>query len=220
MKREILDIFDENFILIGHSDYKTIHDKGFWHQVIHCWIMDPTSHLVIYQKRGKNKIIYPEMLDVSVAGHCRIHENPEITVKREAHEELGIKIDRRNLVKIGLRKNISSSENNTNKEFQHIYFYKMKIDPNKIKINNSEIQYIVLLNPEDVREAIETRISIDGIKLKNGSYISERISYKEFIPSIDNYNLIIPLTIKEYLNGERQLYFNEKIQNSFGQKYS
>ena len=104
MSCEILSIYNDNFELIGKSDYRTVHKKGFWHQVIHCWIIDSNTKCILYQKRHKSKEFYPNKLDVSVAGHCKANENPIETISREAIEEIGISFDTTQLYKIGIRR--------------------------------------------------------------------------------------------------------------------
>lgn len=207
MSSEILAIYNDNFEPIGQADYKTVHTKGMWHEVIHCWIIDTNTLSIVYQKRSKEKIIYPEMLDVSVAGHCRVSENPTDAVCREAFEELGIEIEPSKLFKVGLRRDAFSTKEKINREFQHIYFYKTKIVPERMKIESSELKYVVLLKPSDVLKAIKERQNIVGRKIFSNSVSEMEIEFNEFIPSIDNYNSKIPFAILKYLNGDKRLYF-------------
>jgi isopentenyldiphosphate isomerase len=207
MAEEILEIFDDNFKSIGQSTYNAVHQNGFWHQVIHCWIIDSSSFSIIYQKRSEKKSIYPNMLDVSVAGHCKFHEEPKQTVIREAFEELGVSIKSNRLQKLGLRRETFSKGDIINREFQHIFFYLLNITETQICLQKEELQYLVLIKPEDVIKSITTDCSIEAKKIGKGKISEITISHIEFIPSIDNYNLKIPIAISDYLKTNSKFYF-------------
>lgn len=207
MNNEILEIFNDNFETLGHSTYDEVHVNGFWHQVIHCWLIDISTNFIIYQKRSKNKSIYPNMLDVSVAGHCRINENPEQTVAREAFEELGISIEINKLFKVGIRRDSFTIGEMTNREFQYIYFYKLDVLESNIRIQKEELQYVVLIKLENILKSITETILISAEKYSEGIYSKINISPSEFIPSIDNYNIKIPIAISSYLKTNSKIYF-------------
>jgi len=207
MNIEVINTYNDNFELIGRCDYDTVHKTGLWHQVIHCWIIERTTRSIVYQKRSENKSIYPNLLDVSVAGHCREFETPEVALEREAFEELGLAIDTNKLNKIGIRRDSFAVGDRINREFQHIFFYETELTANGVTIDNNELQYIVLVKPDDVIKSLKEQTSVEAIKLINNTLSQTMISYKEFIPSLDNYNVKIPLAISKYLIGERQFYF-------------
>jgi isopentenyldiphosphate isomerase len=207
MRSEILEIFNDNFESIGQSNYDEVHANGYWHQVIHCWIIDSVSHTILYQKRGLSKIIYPNMLDVSAAGHCRFNESPLQTLIRETLEEIGIIVNEERLIKVGIRRDAFMSGERINREFQHVFFYQTNFKEEKIRIQNKELQYVVLIKPSDVIHSIENRISIRALRYDKGIFSETMISASEFIPSVDNYNLKIPIAISNYLSNKIPIYF-------------
>lgn len=207
MNSEVLEIFNDNFESIGQSTYKEVHSNGYWHQVIHCWIIDSLNHSILYQKRSPNKIIYPNMLDVSAAGHCRFNESPLETVTRETFEELGISIGEKKLIKIGIRRDSFTTGEKINREFQHIFFYQTNIMEEKINIQNEELQYVILIKPKNVIKSIQNEVTINALKFHEGCLYETKINPLEFIPSIDNYNLKIPITILNFLANKKPIYF-------------
>src|ERR1035437_5945562 len=148
---EILDYYNDNFMLLGKDNSDEIHKKGLWHQVIHCWIFDIKSNSILYQKRANNKKIYPNKLDVSVAGHCLSNEDPILTVVREAKEELNLDIKIENLNYIGVRRDASILKPNLiNREFQHIFIYPIHLDLVDIIIDTEEVDSYTLIPPDTI----------------------------------------------------------------------
>ena len=82
---EMIDIFDGNHRLIGSFERKAAHVQGLWHQTFHCWIT--WKDTVILQLRAPTKANYPNMLDISAAGHLEAGETPLERV-REIEAEL------------------------------------------------------------------------------------------------------------------------------------
>lgn len=200
--KESLEIFDDGFHLIGTSEYDEVHKLGYWHRVIHCWIFDHGSGLLLYQKRGKSKRVYPGFLDVSVAGHCRPGEGIYETIIREGREELGINIDSNRLINIGIRKDSTSQGPLINREFQHIFMYEMALSPSVIKVNTEELEYVVLLKPDNVIRSLEGCQPVTGVQFLDNSVVAIAISHTEFIPSVDGYNLNIPQLVNGYLSSK------------------
>lgn len=92
MADELIDIFDENMNLLGTALKSQAHREGLWHKTFHCWLArknDEGRVMVWLQLRNKDKSIYPDMLDVSAAGHVKSGEEVKDGY-REVTEELGL----------------------------------------------------------------------------------------------------------------------------------
>ncbi len=206
MSKEILSVFNDNFRYIGEMDYETVHRHGYWHQVVHCWIYDTFTGSILFQRRSEKMLVYANMLDVAVAGHCRQDEEPAKTVVRESAEELGITINPKKLYKFGIRRDSNSDGDVINREFQHIYLYLLDSRKITIKPQKDEVQYVVLVRPNDVAMAILDNATIEGLKLSKRLNIKMKLSSSDFIASVDNYNVKLPLAIQRYLSGENQIF--------------
>ncbi|UQZ87452.1 isopentenyl-diphosphate delta-isomerase [Paenibacillus konkukensis] len=90
-EQERFDIFDETMKPIGTATRKEVHAKGLWHQTFHCWIVTRTGEetRILFQMRHPDKDTYPNLLDISCAGHLMAGERVEDGV-RELEEELGV----------------------------------------------------------------------------------------------------------------------------------
>lgn len=105
--------------------------KGILHGAAHVWIWRNTmsGKEVLLQKRAANKRTYPNMLDISAAGHIDLGETPEIAAIRETQEEIGLDIDASDLEVVGRfyinnRVNDESIEN----EFRWVYLFEITTD--------------------------------------------------------------------------------------------
>lgn len=101
MKEEPVDVLDEQGNKTGQVLLKSeAHKKGLWHPVAHLWIYNSEGK-VLMQKRAPEKLVWPNLWDVAVAGHIAAGDSAESTVIREALEELGIKVGHNQIKFIG-----------------------------------------------------------------------------------------------------------------------
>ena len=120
---EMIDIFDGNYTKLGVLERSAVHNQGLWHQTFHCWIAGERSgyRFVVLQLRSTSKKNYPNMLDITAAGHLETGENPLDGV-RELKEELGVSIDTSNLKILGIKHDIADEPNGVhNREFAHVF---------------------------------------------------------------------------------------------------
>jgi isopentenyldiphosphate isomerase len=86
-----------------------IHAEGLWHRTVHIWFYTEGGELII-QKRSMTKKSHPGLWDSSVAGHVDPGESPVSASVREISEELGIRVEEKELAFIGSR-NLSLTSN-------------------------------------------------------------------------------------------------------------
>jgi len=207
MNTEIIDIYDDNGLFLKTATSKEAHTYGYWHKVIHFWIIDKKTKTLLYQKRAKKKLLYPNMLDISVAGHILSGENIFDALKRETQEELGLELDNIDITFLGIRRDSFKSSTIINREFQYIYIASIDINISTLVIQKEELSEVILISPQ---------VIIDLFKKKRKEYIGTSyngsikkkviIKIDNIIPSIDNYNYKIPLIINKLLLGENNLF--------------
>ena len=122
---EMLSIYDDKLNELGVELRSEIHSKGLLHQVVHCWIISKIDKeiWIYFQQRSYDKKDFPGLYDISAAGHINIEEDPDIAVKRETHEEIGIVIDSDKLIFIGSFREKMRLENFYNNEICEVYLY-------------------------------------------------------------------------------------------------
>ena len=91
---ELIDIVNSKGVPTGDSCMKsTAHQKGILHASVHIWFYTSQQEILI-QKRSRQKNIYPNLWDVSVAGHIASGETAILSATREIKEEIGLNISK------------------------------------------------------------------------------------------------------------------------------
>lgn len=178
MADELIDIYDSDMNLLGTAMKSQAHREGLWHKAFHCWIVKPSKdgkHIIWLQLRGKDKELYPNLLDISSAGHLAAGETAKEGI-REIEEEIGLKVTPDKLTKLFTYTLIEDVGNIINREFCPTYL----LETNE-KVENLKMQ------PEEVDGVYEAQISelidlVDGKKKTikiSGMYRNNDNSYKK-----------------------------------------
>jgi isopentenyldiphosphate isomerase/intracellular septation protein A len=90
-KEEWLPLVDEKGKIVGNAPRSLVHkNKDLLHPVVHLHVINKNQELYL-QKRLSTKLVQPGKWDTAVGGHVGLNETIEITLKREAEEEVGIR---------------------------------------------------------------------------------------------------------------------------------
>ena len=109
-------------------------NKGLWHRGAHVIILTPSGRVLI-QKRHKNTIQRPGLLDIGAGGFVDKGELPEETAIRETAEETGIQLTTLDLVFLGTTR------------YNHHWKYGKKSKISRAIIYN----YVAILSSEQVK---------------------------------------------------------------------
>jgi len=91
---ERFDIYDGDGRWLGTALRSEAHAQGLWHRTFQCWIVSRDSDgvpMLLLQLRHPGKDTFPNLLDISCAGHLQAGESVEDGV-RELEEELGLAV--------------------------------------------------------------------------------------------------------------------------------
>ncbi len=102
---------------------------GLLHGAAHVWIWRPTgdSIEVLLQRRAANKRTWPNLLDISAAGHIDLGETPLEAAVRETKEEIGVDVDATELEPIDILKGyMVAPDGSKENEFRWLYGYQLK----------------------------------------------------------------------------------------------
>lgn len=169
---EIIDILSSSGELTGKTCLKSeAHLNGLFHQTIHVWLYTDDKK-VLLQKRASVKKVFPNLWDVSAAGHIGAGERIEVAAIREVQEEIGITIKETDLQKIGFRKDEIVHPNGIlDNEFKHIFLCKL----------NKSIEQLTM-QPEEVDDLQLFDISILKDSTKHGRFMVPNMNhYYDFI---------------------------------------
>ena len=140
---ELWQLYDkQGRVLVGQGANKDdVFDKALLHGASHVWIWRKNDNVteVLLQKRASNKRTWPNMYDISAAGHIDLGEEPIIAAIREADEEIGLKVEDKDLELIAVeRRNIVAPNGATENEFCWVYILHLYMS-DVFKLQESEV---------------------------------------------------------------------------------
>ncbi|WP_349408521.1 NUDIX hydrolase [Pseudalkalibacillus sp. SCS-8] len=198
-EQERLRIFDEHKNDIGVASRSEVHRKGYWHEAFHCWFVknEEGTNYIYLQLRSKNKKDYPDLLDITAAGHLLASETVEDGV-REIKEEIGIVVEFSDLISLGVTDYCVTREDLIDKEFANVFLYKSENNFEDFTLQVEEVSGIVRARFSDFAQlwyGERDEIEINGIEInENGKKVEkeEMVNRNHFVPHpISFYNVII-----------------------------
>jgi isopentenyldiphosphate isomerase len=106
---------------------------GALHMAAHVWIWDTSagSLRILVQKRADDKPTWPGCYDISAAGHVDFTESPLQAAIRESQEELGLRINSKDLRLMFVHRTYMVAETSgiIENELQWVYGYKIDSTP-------------------------------------------------------------------------------------------
>jgi isopentenyldiphosphate isomerase len=144
---ELIDILDAEGNPTGQSCLKSIaHQKGLFHATVHIWLYTKDEK-VLLQKRAATKKVFPNLWDISVAGHIGAGEGILDTAVREVFEEIGLSLQKEDLIKIGTRKHQVAHDNGIqDNEFHHVFIAELKVPVETLEVQEEEVAGLKLFD--------------------------------------------------------------------------
>lgn len=128
-KSELLTVYNDRLIPIGDYTRAEVHANELLHQTIRLWIVH--NDTIWFQKRSKNKSLFPGHLDAAVTGHISANETPETAVLRETQEEIGLNLSITDLKKLEIIPfPFVRPDGKLDNEVANIFLYRPKDKPN------------------------------------------------------------------------------------------
>jgi isopentenyl-diphosphate delta-isomerase type 1 len=174
---ESVDVLDADGIPTGVvKAKKLVHRDGDWHLSAHLWIVRPDGQILL-QRRSPEKASWPDMWDISVAGHVSAGETAIAAVLREAHEELGITVAPEALQPLGKLRYHAVLNDGTyiENEFHEVYLTVCELDLATLRLDPGEVaevrwvreqeleRYELVPHPEEyalLRKALRARATL------------------------------------------------------------
>ncbi|MCJ1909734.1 NUDIX hydrolase [Planococcus ruber] len=124
METEKLRVFDEFGQQIGEASRKEVHQRGYWHETFHCWVVSRINgkDYIHLQLRSPLKKDFANLFDITAAGHLTAEETVEDGI-REVEEELGLAVEFDDLIPLGTIKDQIHSEGFLDNERCHNFLY-------------------------------------------------------------------------------------------------
>ncbi|MFD2528840.1 NUDIX hydrolase [Polaribacter marinaquae] len=144
---ELIDILTPEGKSTGKTALKSeAHKNGWFHATVHIWLFTSDDKILL-QKRAMTKKVFPGLWDISVAGHIGAGETILVAAQREVFEEIGLKLQEKDFIKIGTRihqvKHLNGIIDN---EHHHVFIAELKTPLSTLKIQEEEVDDIKLFN--------------------------------------------------------------------------
>lgn len=187
---EQFDVFDEKRNWLGVAPRSEVHAKGLWHQTFQCWIVTLHENVpkLLLQLRHPDKDLFPDLLDISCAGHLAAGETVEEGT-RELEEELGLSVVFEDLIPCGVfAEEDLLSDTLIDREFCHVFLYRCDQALRCYELQPDEVTGLFAVAVSDLKQLVNgelTEIKATGFKRGvNNEYedIEWPISLKEVVP--------------------------------------
>ncbi|WP_442601199.1 NUDIX hydrolase [Paenibacillus sp. KN14-4R] len=189
-KKEYLDTFTENMEFLAVRSRDEVHRLGLWHQTFHCWLLqqDENRNYILFQKRCARKKDYPGYLDITAAGHLEAGEDPLDGI-REIREELGIDIEQKDLIPIGVVPCLLRAEHFIDNEFGHVYLVDYSGRNEPFILQKDEVESILRIEFDQFRSLLNgTCHHIIGYDFTDGVEKQEvSLTMTDFLPHTESY---------------------------------
>jgi len=183
MTEEYLDVLDENGNLTGKSLPRSeVHKKGLLHRVVHVWIATSKGEVVL-QKRAACKESFPNLWDISAAGHVKAGSTSMQTAREELHEELGLDLPEKEFNKIGTVKVNFVTNNGTyiNNEYADVYVVHKDVDVDSLTLQVEEVSGAKLMKIANLKKCYQDK-DPSLVPCQNPQYFNTLFGYLESIP--------------------------------------
>lgn len=146
MSDELIDVLHSD-LTVAKTVLKSIaHKNGWLHASVHIWLYTSDAKLLV-QKRSPTKVAFPNLWDVSVAGHIEAGEPIVQAALREIKEEIGIDYKQSALSYIGdIHETHHHNPNFIDNEIHHIYIGRLFCDISSLKIQKEELTALKLVD--------------------------------------------------------------------------
>lgn len=150
---ERLDVLDSTGKKIGTEKRYMIHKKGLWHRSVHIWIFNRKNEIIL-QKRNSDRETSPGFWTISASGHVKSGEEPIDAAISETFEELGISLDKEDLVYLSEYKKEKKYSKLIDREFNPIFIAHVDVNADNLKPNH-EVDDIMFIDLKKLKKRID-----------------------------------------------------------------
>ncbi|WP_433750297.1 NUDIX hydrolase [Falsibacillus pallidus] len=206
METELIKIVDENGTELGVAPREEIHRLGHWHETFHCWFVTRENKVdyIHLQLRSEDKKDYPNLLDITTAGHLLADETVSDGL-REVKEEVGIELALSELIPLGVIPYEVVRGDLIDRERAHTYLYIQEGPINNYELQKEEVAGIVRIEFSKFRElwtGKSLNVHIEGFcHTKDGEafIMKETVGKEAFVPHEEEFYQEIIKKISVYL---------------------
>ncbi|KAK7401025.1 hypothetical protein VNO78_12336 [Psophocarpus tetragonolobus] len=135
-----------------------VHRDGDYHCAVHVWIFAERTQEFLLQRRASCKESFPDLWDISSAGHIAAEEYSLRTARRELQEELGVTLpkDAFELIFVFLQECVLNDGKYINNEFNDVYLV-TTLDPIPLEaftLQETEVSAVKYISYEEYKRLL------------------------------------------------------------------
>jgi isopentenyl-diphosphate Delta-isomerase len=176
---EYVDLLDSSGRPTGRRKPKLeVHRDGDWHGAAHVWILNTKGQILI-QRRSPTKENWPDLWDVSVAGHISAGEEPVAAARRETQEELGITLDPGECLYLFTvaEQVVLNNGNYVDNEYHHVFLVEKHLQVEDLVFSDGEVADVRFVA---LRE-LQTNLTTDP-----NSFVPHKEEYRKLFEVLRN----------------------------------
>lgn len=199
--KEFLDYYDEEGNFLGKTTYDEVHEKGLWHNTVHCWLYTSDGKLM-FQIRASRGTFY-----TTASGHVTAGETILQALHREVKEEIGLDLEAKKAKLISITPwkldKIKKGKLIQDRAKANVYIYLYDGDLNNFNFNLNEVLGIGIMNTRDILDLFKNNVDyINARIVENDKTYEKKVSKKDFLLQeyetlLDKYGNVINKVIEE-----------------------
>jgi isopentenyldiphosphate isomerase len=161
------------------------HREGTPHESVHLWILrnNENEREILFQHRAAHKLIYPDCLDITVAGHVPYGFGGNKILK-EADEEIGFAAEAAALIDLGWYRYEEMNERLSQREFQHVFIIRDERSLDRYLFKDREVAGIYAVSLSDMKNILTHDASINVHGFNGSCSVGKNVSRKDFHPQL------------------------------------
>jgi 8-oxo-dGTP diphosphatase len=137
---------------VQRRDY--IQRNGLWHRIVGVWIVDEVTGDMLVQKRQYGRGLDDGKLDSSASGHVDPGEDFIDTAVREVREEIGVRLDKDQLVQIAYFRTENTNGDKTLNRFTKVFIARLGKEAIELSIDSKELGDVEWLSAGKVTDLV------------------------------------------------------------------
>ena len=130
--------------------------RGLYSRGCHAIITTPNGNILI-QKRSRNIMFAPGMIDITMGGHVDDGETPRAAMKREIVEETGLKVKMRDMkfLEIYRQHSYHPKYKMWNRVFNYTYHVQLDTDKPELVWDENEVEWVKVMSPKKAKQLVK-----------------------------------------------------------------
>ena len=177
---EFLDYYDEEGNLLGTTTYDEVHEKGYWHNTVHCWLYTNDGKLM-FQVRANRGTFY-----TTASGHVKAGETIPQAFHREIKEEIGLNLDTQGATFVDIvpwqMDKIKDGKEWHDRAKANVYINLYEGDYSAFNMDPEEVSGIGVVSAEETLDLFNDKVeSIEATIIKNDKTYTKQVTKADFL---------------------------------------